>query len=139
MIDGLSEAGAAQWRALETERGVAEAGAHKLERVERHALEASKQCGRAWVMETGPGATLAEALRGGAGVRGVVADASGGAYAARGAGTVRVLIGPEGGWTERELAAARDAGAEVARFGPHTMRIETAAVVAAAVVIAAGS
>jgi 16S rRNA (uracil1498-N3)-methyltransferase len=142
MIDGLSEAGAAEWRALDTERGVASAGAHKLEKVERHALEASKQCGRAWVMHVGAPASLAEGLRAGdpgAGARVIVADASGARYAGRGEGTVRVLIGPEGGWSERELAAARAAGAGVVAFGPHTMRIETAAVVGAAVVMAGGS
>jgi 16S rRNA (uracil1498-N3)-methyltransferase len=53
--------------------------------------------------------------------------------------TIRLLIGPEGGWTPDELRAARDAGARIASFGPHTMRIETAAPVAAAVILHAES
>jgi predicted molibdopterin-dependent oxidoreductase YjgC len=47
-------------------------------------------------------------------------------------GVVRLLIGPEGGFTEQELHTARTAGAHIHRFGPHIMRIETAAVVACA-------
>ena len=39
-----------------------------------------------------------------------------------------VAIGPEGGWTDRELAAARDR----AGLGPTILRVETAALVAAA-------
>jgi 16S rRNA (uracil1498-N3)-methyltransferase len=48
---------------------------------------------------------------------------------------VRLLVGPEGGWAAEELETARAAGARVARFGPHVMRIETAAVAACAVVL----
>lgn len=51
--------------------------------------------------------------------------------------TTCLLIGPEGGWTPDELAAARAAGAEILSFGPHAMRIETAAVAASAVINAA--
>ena len=39
----------------------------------------------------------------------------------------------------REVRMAREAGAVVARFGAHVMRVETAAPVAAAVVLAAES
>lgn len=51
---------------------------------------------------------------------------------------IHLLIGPEGGWSDAERAAARAAGAVLASFGPHVMRVETAAVVAAASVLAAG-
>ena len=40
------------------------------------------------------------------------------------------LIGPEGGWAEEELAAARDRGFVDVCLGSHIMRAETAAVVA---------
>jgi 16S rRNA (uracil1498-N3)-methyltransferase len=51
----------------------------------------------------------------------------------RPAGPVHVLIGPEGGWTEVELAAARVAGCTSIRLGPRVLRTESAglAVVAA--------
>jgi 16S rRNA (uracil1498-N3)-methyltransferase len=43
-----------------------------------------------------------------------------------------VLIGPEGGWSEREISIARRLGFEAARFGPRVLRTETAAVAALA-------
>ncbi|HVU65047.1 MAG TPA: RsmE family RNA methyltransferase [Phycisphaerales bacterium] len=138
MIDQLAQVGVALWRPLDTERGVVEPREAKLERIGRIAAEASKQCGRAWVMEIGGRASVAEALRAAPGVAIVMADASGSPWRPghSAAGVVRVLIGPEGGWTESELRAAGDAGALVARFGPHVMRIETATVVAAGAVLA---
>ncbi len=134
MIDGLAQVGAAAWRALETERGERESW--RREKVERVAVEASKQCGRAWRMEIGEELKLADAVRAGGGWEVVLADAGGQRYVGV-AERVRVLIGPEGGWTEGELAMAKSAGVRVCGFGVHVMRIETAAVVAAGVVMEA--
>jgi len=143
MIDGLSQVGAAKWSLLETERGVSEPGASKLDRLMRVAAEASKQSGRAWHMEIGGGVSLEIALRS---PEVVIADGSGEWYVPRGeprgeprCEQVRLLIGPEGGWTTGELERARGAGARVCRFGVHTMRIEVAAVVAAGVVMGVGA
>jgi 16S rRNA (uracil1498-N3)-methyltransferase len=47
-------------------------------------------------------------------------------------GTVAVAIGPEGGFSEVEVARGRAAGALVASLGPNNLRSETAAVVATA-------
>jgi 16S rRNA (uracil1498-N3)-methyltransferase len=41
-----------------------------------------------------------------------------------------MLVGPEGGFTDEEVAAAREAGFAVAGLGPRILRTETAAVVA---------
>jgi 16S rRNA (uracil1498-N3)-methyltransferase len=41
-----------------------------------------------------------------------------------------VLVGPEGGWSDDELAAAADAGNDTVGLGPTVLRAETAAVVA---------
>jgi 16S rRNA (uracil1498-N3)-methyltransferase len=132
MIDGLSQVGAASWSPLDSARGVVEPGAAKLGRLERIAAEAAKQCGRAWRLEIGAGLRFEDSLGGG---NVVLADALGAPYKASGQGTVRVLVGPEGGWDPRELDAARRAGVRIARFGPHAMRIETATVAAAAVIL----
>ena len=43
---------------------------------------------------------------------------------------VAVLIGPEGGFSDDEMRAARNSGLTAARLGPRTLRTETAAVVA---------
>ena len=131
MVRGLSQVGAAGWGALATKRGVVDPREGKLDRLGRIAEEACKQCGRAWVLEILARSTLGAALVGEA----VVADASGEAYESCGSAEIRLLVGPEGGWTEAELATAREAGARVCSFGRHAMRIEVAAVVAAGVVM----
>jgi 16S rRNA (uracil1498-N3)-methyltransferase len=132
LIDGLSQVGTAAWSPLDSARSITEPGPGKLDRLERTAAEAAKQSGRAWRLEIGGAMRLADALRG---PRVVLADVTGGAYEPTLAPTIRLLIGPEGGWTPEELAAARQASACIARFGPHTMRIETAATVAAGILL----
>lgn len=136
MIDALSQAGAGAWGPLSCAREVVVPRGGKLERLRRRAIEASKQCGRAWIMDLVEGGTIADAFRG-ASV--VLADASGTAYHPTGTLVTRVLVGPEGGWTDEEVESARARGASVARFGPHAMRIEVAAVVAAGIVLDAES
>jgi len=46
---------------------------------------------------------------------------------------VLVLIGPEGGWTEAERSAAADAGCRCWSFNTNVLRVETAALAAAAI------
>lgn len=135
MIDGLAEVGAAGWRPLATEWGVVDPGDTKLARLERLAREASKQCGRAWLLEMGQRATMQEALSPAPGTRIIMADASGAWHEPDGSSAIRLLIGPEGGWTARERADAQAAGASLVRFGVHTMRIEVAAVISAGVIM----
>ena len=49
--------------------------------------------------------------------------------------SVAVVIGPEGGFTEDEVAAVREAGYECVTIGKRILRAETAAIAAAAVVM----
>lgn len=133
MIEGISEVGAASWQPLHAERAVAEPRQTRLDRLARTCIEAAKQCGRAWLLELGAGGDVPRAL---AGAPVVVADAAGEPLERSAEPLLRLLVGPEGGWSEREIAAFRKAGARICRFGPHTMRIETAAVVAAGVILA---
>ncbi|MCB9841445.1 MAG: 16S rRNA (uracil(1498)-N(3))-methyltransferase [Phycisphaeraceae bacterium] len=149
MIDALSQVGAASWGPLEAVRAQKEASRGRMERLERIAREAAKQCGRAWTLEIAEGVAFRAACEGalggetGSSVVTVLADAGGVAArrdALRGAGAstpsdVVLLVGPEGGWDEREVAFARERGVVVCAFGPHVMRIEQAAPVGAAVVL----
>ena len=48
---------------------------------------------------------------------------------------VRVLVGPEGGFTDEEVAQAQAAGYQLASLGPRRLRAETAAITAAAAVM----
>lgn len=134
MLDQLSQVGAASWAPLMTARTVVSPRMGRLLRAERIAQESAKQCGRSWVMEIGDPTPLVDALSR-AGTRVVLADVSGDPFEHDGAEDVTLLVGPEGGFSEGEVRGARQAGAAVCRFGLHTMRVETAAVVAAAIVL----
>ncbi|MDX2117501.1 MAG: RsmE family RNA methyltransferase [Planctomycetota bacterium] len=137
MIDQLSQVGAAAYAPLHTARSVVDPREGKLQRLHRVALESAKQSGRAWALEILEGGDLDAACAGGVNAQAqiVLADASGGAYVRTGAAAVRLLIGPEGGWTPEEISRARTGGIPIANFGPCVQRIETAAVSAAAVIL----
>ena len=144
MLDGLSQVAAAEWRPLATERGVVEATASdaKREKMERVCTEASKQCGRAWIMAVGPELTVAGlgAIAGLLGARLVIADAdgepwTGGGQDATTQSPVVLAIGPEGGFTEAEIATMLAAGGVKRRFGRNVLRIEVAAIAGAAVIM----
>ncbi|MFU8828447.1 MAG: RsmE family RNA methyltransferase [Phycisphaerales bacterium] len=135
MIDMLSQVGASSWMPISTKYGVVEPGSNKIDRMERICRESAKQSLRAWPMQIGSRMPFERALTPPSGVRLVLADASGGDYLPHGAGTVRALVGPEGGWTQGELEAARRVGAQIVGLGPHILRIETAAVVLASLIV----
>lgn len=136
LIEQLSEVGAASWSPLAAEHAVVKPRESKLDRLRRVATESAKQCARAWTLEIGDEIGFDAAIEPSDG-RVVVADASGGPYRPVGARRLRVVVGPEGGWSAEELVRARTAGVIIASFGPHVMRIGTAAVVAASAVLAA--
>ena len=134
MIDALSQAGAHSWTPLETKLSVVEPRKNKMDRMARIAAESAKQCLRAWTMRIEDMVSYKRAIDSrGAGAL-VIAAQSGEPYTPIGAERIRLLVGPEGGWTDDELDAARSAGARVACFGPHVMRIEVAAPVACAII-----
>ncbi len=133
LVDQLAQVGAAGWGPLTSARTVVDPRPTKLERLERLAAETSKQSGRAWLLRLETPMALEQALEGSADT--VLADASGDPYAPSGSAQIRLLIGPEGGFTPDEVADARAAGARIACFGPHVMRVETAAPVAAGIIL----
>ena len=96
--------------------------ARLVERWRRVAREAAMQCRRLWLPEVEPVRAFGDLDLGGA----ALAVSEGRTMAA---GENFVLVGPEGGWTERELAAVD----RHVCLGPHIMRAETAAIAAAAV------
>ncbi len=135
MIDQLSQLGVASWRPLNAERSVVEPRGAKLDRLRRVAIEAAKQSGRAWVMQIGESCTLGESLDAGKDTAVFVCDGAGGPAPSPSPGAISVIVGPEGGLTEGELSLAAERGARAVRLGPHTMRIETAAVAAGALLM----
>ncbi|MBI5526391.1 MAG: 16S rRNA (uracil(1498)-N(3))-methyltransferase [Deltaproteobacteria bacterium] len=129
VVRKAAELGAARLVPVVTERTVKEAGAG-VSRWRKISAEASRQCGRADVMDVaevtqfgsaiasctgslrlmaweGGGTTLAESLRAWAG------------------GSISIAVGPEGGFTHGEVAAARAAGFVPVTLGPRILRTET--------------
>lgn len=95
-------------------------------------VEAAKQSGRSVIPVLEEAVGFAEAL-----VRpgvNVVFDPSGMPGLPPGE-TLRLFIGPEGGWSEEELEKARAGGAHLCSLGPRRLRAETAAIAAAALAL----
>lgn len=141
LVEKAAELGATAVVPLETERTGSVAtrvrAAH-LAKLRRQALEAIKQCGATWAVEVEPPMALEDfAGRLDAGLR-WLADAAGEAPPATLDGApVTVVVGPEGGLTDTELALLLAAGYRAVGLAPHTLRFETAALAAAAAVTTA--
>jgi 16S rRNA (uracil1498-N3)-methyltransferase len=119
-------------RAVDVATRVREAHVEKLA---RRALEAVKQSGAPWaprVLSPVPFAAFVDAPRPGA--RWILDAAGRAPEALDGEESVTALVGPEGGFTEAERAQAAQAGYQPVRIGPHTLRFETAALAAAALI-----
>jgi 16S rRNA (uracil1498-N3)-methyltransferase len=105
------------------------------DRWDKVASGAAEQCGRAVVPRVAPTAMLdALAAEPFAGLRLVLApEATDSPFGAAGdVAAVQALVGPAGGWEDRELARLREAGFTPVRLGPRILRAETAAVAAVA-------
>jgi 16S rRNA (uracil1498-N3)-methyltransferase len=136
LVEKLTELGVARFVPLVTERGVAEATPATAARLARTVIEACKQCGRNTLLEIGPPAEPTAFLQGlPPGAVAILADPLGAALdeaVAAGAPAVAVLVGPEGGFTDGEIAAATAAGCRRVSLGRHVLRVETAAIALAA-------
>jgi 16S rRNA (uracil1498-N3)-methyltransferase len=140
LVEKTTEVGVAAVRFVGSERTPRRFGGGSLARLRRVAAAAVEQCGRArvpevtgvhswaevpglldelgdrWLLHTKPEGETGEPWK-------VEAPAGG------------VLIGPEGGWTEDEARELLDLGCRPVRLGERILRVETAAVVAAARVL----
>jgi 16S rRNA (uracil1498-N3)-methyltransferase len=146
MVEKLSELGAAEFVPLAAARSVVlPEGKNKRDRWARIATESAKQSRRDGVMRVGELTRVGDCVT-------TLADVSGrvGWYfstasdartiaelAAAGSGAVNSLvafIGPEGGWSDEEIAGFATAGVIAVRLTDTVLRVETAAVAAAAVI-----
>lgn len=121
---------------LHTERSVA-TGDKGGEKLDRYVVEASKQCERNRLMEIAAPITWSDWLATAATTaRRWIADPTGAALPPLDRSLPQptfAAVGPEGGFTEAELAEAREAGWQIVALGPRILRIETAALTLAAV------
>ncbi len=140
MIEKATELGAAvivPVAAARSEKGLERAAAKRMERWRKIAQEAAEQSRRDRLPVIEPPVTFDTALRVEAGVR-LLLDEDPGAppliTRLQAGATCAVLAGPEGGWTDRERAAAIAAGWNPVSLGPTVLKTETACVAALALI-----
>lgn len=139
LIEKSTELGVARIVPLMTARSVAQPVATAIVRLRRSVIEASKQCGRNRLMEISDahqwndfvnraptGAIRWVAHRGGAN------STTSPKRSADRQAEIIVAIGPEGGFTEEEVATALAAGWRQLDLGRRILRVETAAIAVAA-------
>lgn len=140
-IQKATELGVAHIRLLRTERTLAPSpDPSRLQRWRSIAREAAEQCGRGRVPTIAAPVALAEFwMSPGAGAVVVLGEHEQELELHRALPSpfsgVTLVVGPEGGFTRDEIAAARAAGASIASLGPRQLRAETAAVAALTLVL----
>ncbi len=137
-IEKCVEAGVNVFRPIVTERSVRgrAISQKRHERWERIAIEAMEQCGRLYLPMITPATPLMTALQSRWGTL-VLAHSDGVPWGEAveslpQRGRLALVIGPEGGFSDEELARAKEESALLVSLGPNAFRTETAAVVATA-------
>lgn len=133
LVEKLTELGAARFVPLKTARSVVSPREGKLDKLHRHVIEACKQCGRNVLMDVEP---LADFLpwcgRADLPAARLLAHPGGEPLPEPALAEVALAIGPEGGFTDEEVAQAVAAGWRLVSLGSRILRIETAALALAA-------
>jgi 16S rRNA (uracil1498-N3)-methyltransferase len=132
LIEKLVELGVSRFVPLLTERTIVQPKDSRLEKLNQAVIEASKQCGRNVLMRIEELTKWTDYVKSATGWRGVLHP--GPAHTRRDGpgGSSVIAIGPEGGFTEEEVNLAEAAGWARLSLGPRVLRIETAAIAAAA-------
>lgn len=146
LLEKAAELGAASLQPVLFERGVAggvELSSQKRRRWLGHCVSAAAQCGLNHLPQIHEPMALAGFLAGSGDALDILGDCDEDSSPLaevlaplRPAENIRLLIGPEGGLTPAERAAAVDAGFKPARLGATTLRVETAAIGLLAVAMA---
>jgi 16S rRNA (uracil1498-N3)-methyltransferase len=130
LLDAAGELGVESLTPLSCERGVVPPERLGGERSQRILVEAMKQSRGAWITEIRPPATPVDFVRSlrATGAAVFVLDPAGAplSLAAVDSRSIALLVGPEGGFTDRELAEMSEAGAGTASLGGGILRIEIA-------------
>ena len=133
VVQHATEVGVAAFRLVVAERCVArELSERRLERLRAIARESAEQSERGMVPSIEPPAPLRDALRPGSVL---LLERHGGIRLGELPPPAAVIIGPEGGFTPAEVAAAESSGVTLAGLGPRILRAETVATAAAAVIL----
>src|SRR5262249_886733 len=128
LVEKLTELGATSFVPLCTARSIVQPRAVTLDRLRRYVIEASKQCGRNFLMRIEPPVRWGEYCAQGdlPQVR-LLAHPGGTGQTGPARRDCAITVGPEGGFTDEELERARSAQWQLLDLGPRILRIETAA------------
>jgi 16S rRNA (uracil1498-N3)-methyltransferase len=142
-VQKLAEMGVDEVALIESERSVRawnpDRAGRAMDRLRSVAREAAMQARRPFVAEVRLGGSLGEALDSATGRAVMLWEESAVPLPAtlpEETERVRIVVGPEGGFSEDEAGAARDRGVPLASLGEGVLRTETAAIVGAALVLA---
>jgi len=136
LIEKLTEVGVSQFIPLKSERSVIHPEPKRLERLRRHVIEASKQCGRSRLMEIGEMVSLEKLVelfppeRAALWFGHVPEEREAGwslPPALNPSSPLVAVVGPEGGFDPAEVKVMLQAGWRPCGLGRRKLRIETAA------------
>lgn len=147
LVRKLAELGIAGWTPFFSQRSIARPDKERLagraRRWKRIATEAVKQCRRKTMLEIGEALTFEEVLEFSKPYDLKIvfweyeANPLSGNMESRSKtplNSIMVMLGPEGGFTEREIEMARQSGFSTAGLGPRILRAETATLAASTLV-----
>lgn len=133
VVEKATEAGATRIVPLLTEHGEVSPRENKVDRWRRVAEAAARQSLRLAVPEVAEPTGFEAALEDAGGTGVLLHNVAGVEDVEEAVGEgVSLFVGPEGGWSDGEVGAAREAGFAVAGLGPYRLRSETAGIVATA-------
>ncbi|HEV8241094.1 MAG TPA: RsmE family RNA methyltransferase [Thermoanaerobaculia bacterium] len=137
LVEKATELGVYAVRFVSSERAVRGVDGKTLERLRRIAVAALEQCGGARLPELSGPHALGELPRlPTAGAWYLLDPMASETLPAGGDEAAAVLVGPEGGWSDQEVTMLAAAGASRVRLGERVLRVETAAIAAAALLLA---
>ena len=139
LVEKCVELGVSRLTPLVATRGVAQPQGKALDRLRRWIVSASKQCRRNRLMDVTPAETVDQFASKAADSHVLWAHPDPHARLLAEAiadigktDSISIAIGPEGGFTFEEVAAAKSAGCQIVTLGDRILRIETAAIAIAA-------
>lgn len=129
IIEKGTEIGVSSFRPLLAERS--EKKSINMERLNKIALEATEQSQRGKVPIIHGVTKLTDLGK----ERYIVLDPKGSKFKPSIDTKITILVGPEGGWTEKELEIFRDRNAEIVSIGSQTLKTETACLAISAMLL----
>ncbi|MEO8201318.1 MAG: RsmE family RNA methyltransferase [Gemmatimonadota bacterium] len=137
LIEKSAELGVSDVFPLETERTVnvsSRIRSEHIEKLARRGLDAIKQSGSAWAPRVHASVSLDEFLADGRNLKLAAEQGTGAFPPIKPTDALDCLVGPEGGWTAREVATMDARGCRFVSLSFNTLRFETAAIAFAVLV-----